>query len=621
MNVQYKGHLPLSQWAKKNGHNWLVQKALEWLRKYAPEFIPPNLDERLIHYGVAFADSPWFGQPESFDADNPLGKQLASIRDDLKNVNASRKCTSFNILDPTSAVAKSCVTARYVKKPNLYLRVHWSVNSPIGSIFTDGYAADNLAHYSHKGPLRLDGGKADRTDVVAFGENGRWGVNAMHYGATLYELARRFSTGLDPAPDLRQLRNMKTGTIQVPHWTTTSHAKAKVPDTNLGSNPFIRTKDGVATWPMWVLEPGDYSPEKLAKQKPGRSARAATIYLGWALHMMHDLAVPFHARDQAGKIHQKVEGELDTWIGEGKFDHLPVVKNTQFGERTAYRWVNEAPFSPFWPNFYEEFKRQDFCRKYSSTPIYGGEYLVEQGELIKRFKKMAEVSYDFYDAVHPSKRSSKEASIAAWEYLLDCALKHTIMMIACLNRKAGFVGSIKGKDGKGIKKAEVCVRSKDGTVDKKVSTDDNGNFAIALPKLVDYEITVNSPGLPSQTNRWYKLERGGFEKVDIVIGGSTAANSISGTVHRYIGTSSRSPLENVKIEVFDSGGKLTKSANTNKSGYYKIELEVTDSYTAKATGLKSTKQAKVDVRGSRTLDWGFNVPDPRTGGTGTQQPK
>lgn len=614
MNVQYKGHLPLSQWAKKNGHNWLIQKALDWLRKYAPEFIPPNLDERLIHYGVAFADSPWFGQPESFDSNSPRGKPLPSIRDDLENVNASRKCIGL--------IGRSCVTVRYVKNPNLYLALRWSANHPFGSIVNENFAADNLAHYAHREPLRLDGTEG-RTDVLASGEKGRWGVNAMHYGATLYELARRFSIGLDPAPDLRQLKNMKTGTIQVIHYTTTSHAKTGVPDTNLGSNPFIRTKDGVATWPIWVLEPGDYSPEKLAKQKPGRSVRAATIYLGWALHMMHDLAVPFHARDQAGKIHQKVEGELDTWIGEGKFDHLPVVKDTQFGERTSYRWVDESPFRS---NFYEEFRRQDFCRKYSSTPIYGGEYLVEQGELIKRFKKMAEVSYDFYDAVHPSKRSSKEASIAAWEYLLDCALKHTIMMIACLNRKAGFVGSIKGKDGKGIKKAEVCVRSKDGTVDKKVSTDDNGNFAIALPKLVDYEITVNSPGLPSQTNRWYKLERGGFEKVDIVIGGSTAANSISGTVHRYIGTSSRSPLENVKIEVFDSGGKLTKSANTNNSGRYKIELEATGLYTVKATWM-STQQTRVNVRGSRTLDWGFNVPDPRnggsggTGGTGTQQPK
>lgn len=37
----------------------------------------------------------------------------------------------------------------------------------------------------------------EEADVVASGSNHRWGVNAMYYGATLYELARSFWDGLE----------------------------------------------------------------------------------------------------------------------------------------------------------------------------------------------------------------------------------------------------------------------------------------------------------------------------------------------------------------------------------------------------------------------------------------
>lgn len=598
MNVQYKSHMPLEQWANERGHNWLIHQALKWLRQYASDFLPETLDETLIQFGVAFADSPWFGQPESFDSRHLQGRSVISIREDLAGVKASEDCTGWG--------NESCVLARYVSNPNLYLSLRWMLHSPVYEDVEMVFAADNLAHYPHNGPVRLDG-TSGRTDVVASGSNHRWGVNAMYYGATLYELARSFWDGLDPEPDLYKLRSLSTGTIQIPLWTTTSHARTKVPSTHLGGNPFIRTQEGWATWPIWVLSPDNYSPEKLKNQHPGRSARAAAIYLGWSLHMMHDLAVPFHAMNQAGKIHAQTENELDVWIKEGKFDHLPVVKTSSPGGKIAYKWIDEAPF---WPNFSEEFKRQDFCRSYSSTPAYGSQYQIEEGQLLKRFEDMVSKSRSFFKATHPSKRSREEESIGAWEYLLDCALKHTIMMIACLKRQTGFVGTVKDKSGKRLNHTELIFRSKDRAVEKKVYTDSNGEFAIALPTLTDYEIHVNAQGMPHQENKWYRLTRGGFTEVNIILGGSTIPNSIEGIVYLYVGTTSRRPLKNVQILVLDSQGVLVQTTTTGNNGRYNLQVEKPGSHTVKAKYSRMIKECQINVIGKMKMDWGFSIEHP-----------
>lgn len=188
-------------------------------------------------------------------------------------------------------------------------------------------------------------------------------------------------------------------------WTTTSHAKTKVPSTNLGGNPFIRTEEGWATWPIWVLSPDNYSPEKLKNQHPGRSARAAAICL--RLVFAHDArSCRTVSRYESGWENPRPNGiELDVWIDEEKFDHLPVVTGSSSGGKIPYKWIDETPFSP---NFSEEFKRQDFCRYYSSTPAYRITIPIEEGQLLKKFEDMVSKSRSFFKATHPSKRSHVE---------------------------------------------------------------------------------------------------------------------------------------------------------------------------------------------------------------------
>ena len=51
------------------------------------------------------------------------------------------------------------------------------------------------------------------------------------------------------------------------------------------------------------------------------SARAAGIYLGWAMHMLTDLAQPHHASDKTGNSHRDYERWMDANLG--LFAHLP----------------------------------------------------------------------------------------------------------------------------------------------------------------------------------------------------------------------------------------------------------------------------------------------------------
>ena len=47
-------------------------------------------------------------------------------------------------------------------------------------------------------------------------------------------------------------------------------------------------------------------------------------YLGWATHMVQDMTVPFHARNEASKAHQNWEDDVDAWIYDNSLEYLPV---------------------------------------------------------------------------------------------------------------------------------------------------------------------------------------------------------------------------------------------------------------------------------------------------------
>jgi hypothetical protein len=165
---------------------------------------------------------------------------------------------------------------------------------------------------------------------------------AQKYGAILYQLARRFFVGsTQPEPDLAQL--IKVGN-DVGGWHTgwmqghggLSSLMLDFPHTYLGGMPYVcgapppsglggilgaavdagraaawaTTADpcatGRPTWPGWIKASPPQSEadlQALEQARPGRSDRAGLIYLGWAVHMMQDSALPHHVAGWTGKEH------------------------------------------------------------------------------------------------------------------------------------------------------------------------------------------------------------------------------------------------------------------------------------------------------------------------------
>ncbi|MGQ9858736.1 MAG: choice-of-anchor D domain-containing protein [Thermodesulfobacteriota bacterium] len=55
------------------------------------------------------------------------------------------------------------------------------------------------------------------------------------------------------------------------------------------------------------------------------SVEFALEYLGWALHMIQDLTIPYHATNRATSSHSDWENSISALVRGGHFDHLPLV--------------------------------------------------------------------------------------------------------------------------------------------------------------------------------------------------------------------------------------------------------------------------------------------------------
>ncbi len=513
MNVDYKQQ-ELAHWTRQKAHNWLICEAFNWLREHSPQMLGEGLDERQVHYGVYLADYPWVGRAETFSDSKPQGSpNVGACDDELAGHKVGSDCVGIG--------NDFCVELRYWKKINLYLNASWAGHFIFPLVHKEN-PLDQIGHYSHTSLLRLDG-TSDREDYVATGPNGQgnWGVKGDIYATQLLELARSFWPGMDPAPDMSGLLRVWPGNIRVPGLFG-GQAKVTAPQICLGSNPYVNHPRSGPTWPVWV--PDSYSPQKLLNKRPPRSKRTAAIYLGWALHLLHDLAVPFHAVNRFGDYHTQAEDELDDWIHQGNFNHLPVTSMSSMGGATEYRF-NQS--NPYLPNFYDELARPNFCRKYSSDDY--GRYSVARGELVERLREVARLSAPYYEDVHPDKRKNKDESLAAWEYVMDIALKHTIMMVATVQRNAGFTGKVLDKNGIALGNVQLTFKNEAGTIAKSVQSNVSGVFMVALPELGNYAITASLSDGTSYTQRWYVLQRGGFRPLTIQVGSTQPPNGVQGT--------------------------------------------------------------------------------------------
>jgi hypothetical protein len=599
LNVKYRNSPP-KYWAKEKAHNWLMLKAFEFMRLNLFSQIPPGLDEKYLHYGLAFADSPWFGLPESFDSDYPNGRRVTSARQDLWGHTVANDCNTLK---------NSCVEVRYPwsskERPNLYLHARY-----LFSFFEAGrptYAVDNLSHYLHDSKLRADGTKGSKA-VIVEGAHGRgnWKVKADDYGIELYNLARNFWPGFDPEPRLNRLKLIYgIGRLSNEGWTAMGdYAHVEVPATYLGGNPFVLTKERKATWPIWV--PEQFSASKLTQNQPGRSKRASAIYLGWAIHMLHDMVQPFHSINLAGKIHSETEEELDKWIQEGKYDHLPILTPFMGPGKPEYKYSHKQVY---WPDFWGEFTREDCCRKYSEF------------EMKSRFREAIQASKAEFDHIHPDKRANTSQSIAANEYLMDIALKNTIMMIACLDRKAGFSGTVWNEFHEGVSGATLTFVSEDGQVSKTTKSQGGGRYVITLPLLARYSVEITHPDYHTFSNKWYVLNKGGHHSNEFTLRGDVPPPT--GVKGKVTDAHNNQPIRGADVCATEQQTLRRNCVKTNNSGYYSISAPV-GSYTVN-TSHPSYKAASRNVnitRGYTQVHFKLNLKtSTSTGGSDSLPPK
>lgn len=156
---------------------------------------------------------------------------------------------------------------------------------------------------------------------------------AAKYGAILYQVARRFFEGSGAEPDLADL--VKAGPT-VPGWNggqmqghggLSEMQLPTFPHTYLGAMPYVCSGStgtdpcaaGQPTWPPWTRLEWGANLAARETRRPGRSISAALIYLGWAAHMMQDLAMPHHVANWTGKEHERQDSLgnfMDYYLGE-----------------------------------------------------------------------------------------------------------------------------------------------------------------------------------------------------------------------------------------------------------------------------------------------------------------
>lgn len=424
-----------AKWAKTTAHNWLVRKAFEYLKLKDEE-------EKYVHYGLAFADSPFLGWPETFTPGiYSHGTHVNGIREDL--------CNRKPITPQKSLEIKfHCEPPEW---PNLYLNVRFVLSYIVGAA-RPIYSLDQFSHYANDTEIRIDGYRC--SDIIAngFGGKGPWKIKADIYAMELYKLALSFwpENKRQPDPSLNRLIKIENPgrIINTCSWGDLGFMSSMIDVplvTYLGGNPFIVTKEGGPTWPIWVPEPDSYNPDLLKVPNPPRSKRASCIYLGWALHLIHDLCMPYHAVNKTGLRHNGWEKAVDDLVAQGAFDHLPVVgPEYKYSNKPVY-WPNFGPTVYFFviakPEEREQFYSLDQLPARLSTIIRESKNAYNNISGNSPNLIQAEINaynlggigpffdQDWFRTKREEKREAERMALATFEYLLDIALKETIFMI------------------------------------------------------------------------------------------------------------------------------------------------------------------------------------------------
>jgi len=352
-----------------NGHQAITRESYWEIEKRGvifPYFLsdPGNLmEDKLIYllYGAAFADEPWLGRPE-----NPYGRNsgvLSNIDPEifLGNIYSSDE---YKISETDNGRVEVRFLRREAgsKRPNYYMGIYNFLEVGGKNHFDGDYAADNYLHFSNKeiggnGVVILRQENAVGNTGIG---DGAWvfvnsEIGAAKYGTILFGLARKFwEANVNEPPSFNDMVLASncldddivpaTGSAIMDTWKMWSVDRrwASLPSTWLGGQPFIckpnRSYDptstncsdrdlcasGTPSWPIWMPDNYDENNidefiEELTNPFPSKSNRVAMIYLGWALHFIQDLAMPYHAINWSGEMHQWREKTFDNMLKNGDF--------------------------------------------------------------------------------------------------------------------------------------------------------------------------------------------------------------------------------------------------------------------------------------------------------------
>ncbi|KAB2862561.1 MAG: hypothetical protein F9K46_06890, partial [Anaerolineae bacterium] len=205
-------------------------------------------------------------------------------------------------------------------------------------IVDENYGCDTIHHYGWTSTIETNQG----IDVAEPG-----GFAAPYYAQVLFEQSLNFWPGA-PHPNLNDLPKMDGGLIETPVNVT------DLGDTWVGGLPFCIEYVGLVLkttlvpvsacpkWPYWAAQDTGGSVQNQQKVAD-EGLENALIYLGWTIHMIEDMTLPEHAKNDASKSHQIREDKINEWIANHDFDHLPIPSGSY-----KYKPCNQCNQGGYW---------------------------------------------------------------------------------------------------------------------------------------------------------------------------------------------------------------------------------------------------------------------------------
>ncbi|MCP4601749.1 MAG: hypothetical protein GY847_14740 [Proteobacteria bacterium] len=461
-------------------HNWIVNYAVWKLKQYGLWFNSVSDEEiKYIHYGINFADHPWMGRPDAPRAHEDYVIGIYDLeRENLRGSVFNRDdFMGERYLVETRFRGGTSTKPGLKYRPNLYLSACYKAK-PVGQDKT--IAADVLFHFPNKDAAKYTERAVLVRSIRGFDKDRvfeKSDVSAMIYGSVLYQLARKFwPNNSSCEPDLYDLPRIyshkgpgspETGAIVIDHFFGPGKyvERAYLPSTYLGGNPFICSPPesnieptewrrdicrwGKPTWPIWVPDQQQFTPnltsdcfatnckktlsrrclknpscveeyhDVLKSRYPGKSKRAALIYLGWALHMIQDLSMPQHAANWVGTVHANIETLADRIIQLG------------YGARSLKNggWADWSPFEQTTDRLFGgSNSREEIC---DNLGLNQG-FLWNAKKLKALFDQVRDEAYKDRNLINRKKSGKRNQRKKYIQIAFQRAILASMKLIACL---------------------------------------------------------------------------------------------------------------------------------------------------------------------------------------------